>query len=60
MASMDQVRLEEERLMGLLLDGLPKDTTVILVTHKLQHVRRVDRVMILERGKLPSMGLLRK
>ena len=54
MASMD--RGLEERLMGLLLDGLPKDTTVILVTHKLQHVRRVDRVMILERGKLVIDG----
>ena len=54
MASMD--RGLEERLMGLLLGGLPKDTTVILVTHKLQHVRRVDRVMILERGKLVIDG----
>lgn len=54
MASMD--RGLEERLMKLLLNEIAEQVTVLLVTHKMQHIRQVDRVIILEQGKLAIDG----
>ena len=54
MASMD--RGLEERLMKLLLNEFAGQVTVLLVTHKMQHIRQADRVIILEQGKLAIDG----
>ena len=42
--------------MKLLLNEIAKQVTVLLVTHKMQHIRQVDRVIILEQGKLAIDG----
>ena len=54
MASID--RGLEERLMKLLLNEFAGQVTVLLVTHKMQHIRQADRVIILEQGKLAIDG----
>lgn len=46
----------EKRIMDELIFGLWKDKTRIVVTHRLQHLKRFDRILFLLDGKIVGNG----
>ncbi len=48
-------RTVEQRMMRTLFDST-RDRTVLLVTHRLVALQRMDRVLILERGRIVEQG----
>ena len=52
-ASLDS---ESEQRVQLALEELMKDRTVLVVAHRLSTVRNVDRVLVLEHGRIVEQG----
>ncbi len=52
-ASLDS---ESEQRVQLALEELMKDRTVLVVAHRLSTVRNVDRVLVLEQGRIVEQG----
>ncbi len=51
---------EAESKIFAKLEGLPKDRTVILISHRFSTVRQADKIVIIEDGKLSEMGTHRE
>ena len=47
---------ESERLVQLALDELMKGRTSIVIAHRLATVRKVDRILVLDQGRLVASG----
>jgi len=47
---------ESERLVQLALEELMKGRTSIVIAHRLATVRKVDRILVLEQGRLVASG----
>ncbi|MBV9454226.1 MAG: thiol reductant ABC exporter subunit CydD [Rubrobacter sp.] len=47
---------ESERLIGVALERLMRDRTVLVVAHRLNTVYRADRIAMLEEGRLVEVG----
>jgi ATP-binding cassette, subfamily B, bacterial len=47
---------ESERLVQEALDTLSRDRTVIVIAHRLATVRRADRILVIEGGRLVAEG----
>ena len=47
---------ESERLVQTALDELSRDRTVLVIAHRLATVRRADRIIVLERGRVVAEG----
>jgi putative ABC transport system ATP-binding protein len=47
---------ESERLMQLALDKLMENRTTFMIAHRLATVRRADRILVIEGGKLVESG----
>lgn len=52
-ASLD---VENESLIQEALSELMKDKTVIVIAHRLRTIRGADKIVVLDRGKIESMG----
>lgn len=47
---------ESERLIGIALERLRRDRTVLVVAHRLNTIYRADRIAMLEEGRLVEVG----
>ena len=47
---------ESERLVQLALQGLMQGRTTIVIAHRLATVRRMDRILVLDRGRVVASG----
>ena len=47
---------ESERLIGVALERLMRDRTVLVIAHRLNTVYRADRIAVLESGRLAEIG----
>jgi ATP-binding cassette subfamily C protein CydD len=47
---------ESERLIGVALERLRRDRTVLVVAHRLNTIYRADRIAMLEEGRLVEVG----
>jgi ABC-type multidrug transport system fused ATPase/permease subunit len=47
--------LTEAEVMGA-IDGLPGDKTVLMIAHRLSTVKRCDRIIVLDKGRLVGIG----
>jgi ATP-binding cassette subfamily B protein len=47
---------ESERLVQLALDGLMRGRTSIVIAHRLATVRKVDRILVLDGGRVVASG----
>jgi len=47
---------ESERLVQDALDSISRDRTVLVIAHRLATVRRADRILVLEEGRLVAEG----
>lgn len=47
---------KSEEIFTELMDGYLKDTTVIIATHRLNTIKRVDKIIVLSAGNLVEMG----
>jgi ATP-binding cassette subfamily B protein len=47
---------ESERLVQLALEGLMRDRTSIVIAHRLATVRQVDRILVLDEGRVVASG----
>jgi ATP-binding cassette subfamily B protein len=47
---------ESERLVQTALDELSRDRTVLVIAHRLATVRRADRILVLEAGRVVAEG----
>jgi ATP-binding cassette subfamily B protein len=47
---------ESERLVQLALAGLMEGRTSMVIAHRLATVRRVDRILVLDRGRIVESG----
>ncbi len=47
---------ESERLVQNALDELSRDRTVLVIAHRLATVRRADRILVLEQGRVVAEG----
>ena len=47
---------ESERLVQQAVDGLSKDRTTLIVTHRLATVKKADRIIVLEAGEVVAQG----
>ncbi len=47
---------ESERLIGLALERLMRDRTVLVIAHRLNTVYRADRIAVLQAGRLAESG----
>lgn len=47
---------ESERLIQQALERLSKGRTVFIVAHRLSTIRRADRIVVIEKGKIVEMG----
>ncbi len=47
---------ESEKMVQLALEGLMRDRTTLIIAHRLATVQNADRIAVLERGKIVSVG----
>lgn len=47
---------ESERLVQQAVDALTRDRTTIVIAHRLATVRRVDRILVLDEGRIVAQG----
>jgi ATP-binding cassette, subfamily B, bacterial len=47
---------ESERLVQQALDGLMRDRTTIVIAHRLATVLKADRIVVMDRGRIVSIG----
>jgi ATP-binding cassette subfamily B protein len=47
---------ESERLVQQAVDGLSKDRTTLIVAHRLATVKKADRIVVMEAGRIVAQG----
>jgi ATP-binding cassette, subfamily B, bacterial len=47
---------ESEKMVQMALEGLMRDRTTLIIAHRLATVQNADRIAVLERGKIVSVG----
>jgi ATP-binding cassette subfamily B protein len=47
---------ESERLVQIALEGLMKNRTTLIIAHRLATVKKVDRILVMERGRIGAIG----
>ena len=47
---------ESERAVQQAVDGLAKGRTVLVVAHRLATVKRADRIVVLDQGRIVAQG----
>ena len=47
---------ESERLIQKAMDNLMKDKTVIVIAHRLSTIRKMDRIIVIDKGKITEQG----
>jgi len=47
---------ESERLVQLALEGLMRNRTTLIIAHRLATVKKVDRIVVLDRGRIVASG----
>jgi len=47
---------ESERLVQLALEGLMKDRTTLVIAHRLATVKKVDRIVVMDAGRIVAVG----
>ncbi len=47
---------ESERLVQLALEGLMKDRTTLVIAHRLATVKKVDRIVVMDKGRIVAIG----
>ena len=47
---------ESERLVQMALEGLMKDRTTLVIAHRLATVKKVDRIVVMEAGRIVAIG----
>lgn len=47
---------ESERLVQLALEGLMKDRTTLVIAHRLATVKKVDRIVVMDQGRIVAVG----
>jgi ABC-type multidrug transport system fused ATPase/permease subunit len=52
-SSLDRV---SEGLINQYLENLPPESTVVVITHKLQTIKEMDKVIFIDNGKIESVG----
>jgi len=47
---------ESERLVQMALEGLMKDRTTLVIAHRLATVKKVDRIVVVDEGRIAAVG----
>ena len=47
---------ESERLVQMALEGLMKDRTTLVIAHRLATVKKVDRIVVMDQGRIVAIG----
>ena len=47
---------ESERLVQMALEGLMKDRTTLVIAHRLATVKKVDRIVVMDEGRIAAVG----
>ena len=47
---------QTERLVQEAIENLPADITAVIIAHRLATIRNVDKVVVLDEGRLVSVG----
>ncbi len=47
---------ESEQLVQLALEGLMKDRTTLVIAHRLATVKKVDRIVVMDQGRIVAVG----
>ncbi len=47
---------ESERLVQMALEGLMKDRTTLVIAHRLATVKKVDRIVVMDAGRIVAVG----
>ena len=47
---------ESERLVQVALEGLMKDRTTLVIAHRLATVKKVDRIVVMDGGRIAAIG----
>jgi ATP-binding cassette subfamily B protein len=47
---------ESERLVQMALEGLMKDRTTLVIAHRLATVKKVDRIVVMDAGRIAAIG----
>ena len=47
---------ESERLVQLALEGLMQDRTTLVIAHRLATVKKVDRIVVIDAGRIVAVG----
>jgi len=47
---------ESERLVQMALEGLMKDRTTLVIAHRLATVKKVDRIVVMDGGRIVAVG----
>ena len=47
---------ESERLVQMALEGLMKDRTTLVIAHRLATVKKVDRIVVIDEGRIAAIG----
>ena len=47
---------ESERLVQLALEGLMKNRTTLVIAHRLATVKKVDRIVVMDKGRIVAVG----
>ncbi|MGY9050329.1 MAG: ABC transporter, partial [Rhodobacterales bacterium] len=55
-ASTSALDAESERAVQRAVDKLSRDRTTIIVAHRLATVKKADRIVVLDQGRIVAMG----